>query len=153
RRVVLWVQRKPGFALMSAAFGLAIVLGFGAVLEAYFAQVKRREQAERRDYEASIPKAAQLLAEGNRDEAAKVLNQCPERFRGFEYDLLQTWCEPAGSLLPNAENAGLRAEVRAIAWHPHLNRVAVGYDDGTARLYDTLTRKQLYVLENRSKPD
>jgi len=153
------VRRNKGPALVATALVTVLVaVALGATIAAFREQRLKREaeesaksaqesadseRAARQDLERTlyferIALADQRLAADHRDQVEELLEQCPERFRGWEWRYLKHWLQAD----PCVELRGHTRYINCVAFHPDGRRLASLAADGTVRIWDRMTGKQ-----------
>jgi WD40 repeat protein len=92
-------------------------------------------------YSTSIARARNELDTRQLPRAADWLNDCALDGRGWEWAYLKQQASPEA-----VRCAGLLYDVWAVAWTPDGTRLATGSPDGTIRLWDPRTGRELQVL-------
>jgi WD40 repeat protein len=176
-----WCRRNPAVAGLLAAVAAALVLGAViswafAVRAAASARLAReekrqadlaREQADAKEREAreserqargekaraewllyasQMARAHREWETGNRSAAWQSLRATRPELRGWEYRYV-------AALLSRDERIfyGHTREVRAVAWGPDGQRLATASEDGTARVWDARTGRELLALPGHAQ--
>jgi WD40 repeat protein/serine/threonine protein kinase len=132
-----WAKRRPAAAALVAVSGLttlALVSGLTALALVVQQQIRDRAQL----YEKGVALAERYIATGQPDQAREALDGCPPELHHWEWRYLSGLCRPR-----HVELHGHEAAVRSVCWSPDWQRVLTGGQDGTARLWEAATGKQL----------
>ncbi|MHC4399548.1 MAG: protein kinase domain-containing protein [Planctomycetota bacterium] len=165
-RVWRWCRRNPvgatlaGLLLVLAVAGPIVAINQaslrrGAVIATAEAVIAtEKEAAARQDAEASlyfhrISLAHRELQLGQPVKALRLLEYCPTKRRGWEWDFLKRLCYEH----QDAQRTQLffSHRVQSVAFGPD-SVVAVGTDDGIATLWNISTRKRLGGFAGHSGP-
>jgi WD40 repeat protein/serine/threonine protein kinase len=107
-------------------------------------QARAREQQSL--YFHRIALAHQELLADNLGRALKLLDECPDDLRDWEWYYLRRLCRVEPVVLSN------ETDVHSIAFRPDGKQIAAACGDGTVRVYDVPTRKVIRTLHNAHKP-
>jgi eukaryotic-like serine/threonine-protein kinase len=137
-------RREVLAAGVAAVAGLAGVTGLGvsraliadALSEAKDAQEKARVEA----YFHRIALADRELSADNLGAALKYLDDCPEDLRQWEWRYLKRLCHVDPVVLRTT------SEIYAVAFHPRDDLIAAACDDGTVKVLDARSGKELQAL-------
>src|SRR6516225_812805 len=88
-RAVKWARRRPAIAALTATVLVITVLGFGQVAEKARAEAEANQQLQQTLYFSLIALAQHELLLKNWGRAEEILEQCEERWRGWEYYYLK----------------------------------------------------------------
>jgi WD40 repeat protein len=175
-RLVKWARRQPALAAACVLGVLVLLLGFGWASAVWLwqraegafqqADVARQEATAARDQVAIAFVQEQLArkgeAEARRDlarlsyyraidlahrewrdnelaRAEQLLQDCPVALRGWEWHYVRRLCH--GELLT------LRGGGGSVAFSPDGGRLASGCQDGTVKVWDTQTAKEVLTLK------
>jgi WD40 repeat protein/tetratricopeptide (TPR) repeat protein len=109
------------------------------------AKAKRNEARVRRHLEANlyvaqIKKAVQIWPT-NVAEAERTLDECPPRLRHWEWYFAKRCCNPEAVALP-----GHTGGIARLAYSPDGTRLASASADGTVKIWDVATARELRTL-------
>jgi hypothetical protein len=153
-RAWIWARRRPAMAALLLVSAVAVLALVGAGVAFFYNTrlaannaelAKANEEAEFQRYFHHIARAAAGWREGNMAQVEKVLDECPTRRRGWEWQYLKRLCH-ADLLTLN----GHADAVNGVAYSPDGTRLASASSDGTARIWDAITGQQLLTLPGHS---
>jgi serine/threonine protein kinase len=98
-RAAKWAKRRPAIACLAAAVVLLGALGFGLVTWQWRATVAAQRGSEQNLYFNCIALAKSELLLENWGRAAEILDQCDQRWRGWEHDYLRRLLQTATACL------------------------------------------------------
>jgi WD40 repeat protein len=151
-QVAKWVRRNPAVATLALLLAATTAAGFGLVTWKWYdadwhrrqaddarekadqltaSEAAARRRAERSLYFQSIARARLEIEDGNLDKAEQTLDACPPDFRAWEWGFLKRRCHP--ELLTLRVPGVVPATVALVA---DGRRLAVGYRDGTVRVWE-----------------
>jgi WD40 repeat protein len=145
-RLWLWPRRRPTAAALAVVSGLAALALVGVVTGiVYSGQLKdaldKTEEARRAEQRTSyyhrVTLANNAWRDGNVRKVLRMLDECPEEHRGWEWLYLRRLCFPElrTLILPNEKSWAM-----PIAFTRDGRRVAAGINSGegfTVRIWDT----------------
>ncbi len=102
---------------------------------------RQLERAERLNYASQIDKVDRVLRAGDRGSAARFLRRTRWDYRGWEHDYLTTQFQAGHATL-----TGHADEVTGAAFSPDGATVVSASLDGTARIWDAATGRELRAL-------
>jgi eukaryotic-like serine/threonine-protein kinase len=117
----------------------------GKAIVAQRAENEQRRLAEDNLYLNNIALANRESASGNYVRVNQLLEQCPQRLRGWEWHYLNKMCN--GDLVTLKGHLG---PVMAVDFSPDDTRIVSAGDDGTARIWDAATGKEIHVLNEHA---
>ena len=143
---------------MTVSVLAAVLLAVGGLVAQRAAD--RQQQREKAllaaSYPSTIREAAQALDARQDSEAETLLEACPAELRGWEWHYLQRLRVTPGAAVLPADTAA----VMAVAFGPEGTRLAAGYGNGSAVVWDcgagkktVLTPKGFPVLGVAFRPD
>jgi WD40 repeat protein/predicted Ser/Thr protein kinase len=147
-RGIKWVRRRPALAAAYSLLGLALLLGGlggGATWLWRRAEEVRAELAgekKRSDellYFRRVGLALRQWQEGDVSRAERLLQNCPEEQRGWEWRYVDRLCH--SDLVTLRGNAG---GVAALAFSPDGSRIASALADGTVRVWDATGCREVF---------
>ncbi len=127
-----------------------------ATAKALAQQETQRADAEKRRTQQQLTRAEWLLYAGkiaqaqndfeasNGGLALHYLEECQANLRGWEHRYLWTRFNAKQTLV------GHRGEVRGVAFSPDGKRIVTGSNDGTARVWDAETGRELFTLNGHA---
>jgi WD40 repeat protein len=153
-RAVKWARRRPAIAALLALTLFVAALGFGGVLWQWQkTEAARREVAGKAEelednlYRTRIALAERDWTANNLGRMDQLLDACPPRLRGWEWDCLKR--------LRSGRLVTLRGHtdwVTRVAFSPDGKRLATGCADQTVRLWDTATGRAIHILRGHTGP-
>ena len=103
--------------------------------------VALRQSAEYRAYVANIAAADAALSSGEPTIARRLLADCPQELRNWEWKYLCARCDTSFLAL-----VGHKGAVTAVAWSPDDKQIVTGSADKTARVWDAVSGRQIVVV-------
>jgi serine/threonine protein kinase len=149
-RARIWARRRPAMAalLLVSAMAVLALVGAGVAffyntrLEATNAQLaKANDAAEFQRYFHHIARAAAGWREGNMVQVEKRLDACPTGRRGWEWHYLKRLCHTDLLTL-----GGHGSAIHGVVYSPDGTRLASAGADGTVKVWDTITGRELRTL-------
>jgi WD40 repeat protein len=155
-RLWRWGRRNPVVAGLAGAVFLllaavAVVASVGYVREATQRGAAQTAEKEMRRmwYAATISLAHPAWNSGNISQVRALLAETEDYpDRGFEWYFWQRMCH-----LDLHTLIGHRAAVKAVAWSPDGQRLATGSEDGTAKVWQVSTGRELHTLRGAHTSD
>src|SRR5262249_22826624 len=105
----------------------------------------KAEELQIKNYFRNIALAERELASLSASRAEELLDECPEHLRGWEWHYLKRLRYGSPSPLQHT------GPVICVAYSPDGRTITVGCQDGTVKVWDVLTRKELRTLETPAR--
>jgi WD40 repeat protein/serine/threonine protein kinase len=154
-RSLKWARRRPAAAMLIATVLLVATFGFAFVswqlkqTAAALSDAKRAHaQTVAQNYLNQIALAHHELLAHHVGQAARLLEDCPESHRGWEWHYLKRLCQTDLFAI-----SGHSSEARALAYSPDGQLLAsgsgrwlAGQDNGELKIWDAHTGKELHTL-------
>jgi WD40 repeat protein len=145
-RVQKWVRRRPAIAALAAGLALAFMAGLGGVTWQWRRAERERDAAQLNLYVANMNLVAPAWEQNNARRVRELLDQTAKfADRGFEWYYGQRQAH-----LNRKTLYGHLGAVRAVAFSPDSQRIVTSSDDGTARVWDAATGKELLILRGHT---
>jgi eukaryotic-like serine/threonine-protein kinase len=153
-RFCKFARRNKAALVTAAAVAVAVLLALAglarsnsligrekqAAEHALQAETRAKEDLRRDANDHRITLAHRELAADNLGRALRLLDECPEDLREWEWDYLKRLCRFDPVVLPTT------SEVHCTAFHPGGEQVAAACADGTVKLFDARSGKVLQTL-------
>src|SRR4029077_12526852 len=120
----------------------ALAISLGKISNALTEKISALEREKETTYLQRIALAGRELATGNVSNAEKLLEECPEHLRGWEWHFLKRQ-RYDGEPTPLSHSA----TVLRVAFSRDGRQVASVCMDGTFQVWDAQTRQRLHTLE------
>jgi WD40 repeat protein len=151
-----WARRRPAVAALLAVGFVAALACVGVIVGAiYNAQLRvalddaraQRQKAEQFQYFLHTARAYAGWKDANLTGVERLLNDCPQEQRSWEWHYLQRLCH--AELLTLTGHTG---QVSGVAFSPDGTRLASASLDSTVRVWDTRTGQALFTLVDHRGP-
>jgi WD40 repeat protein/predicted Ser/Thr protein kinase len=136
-----WVRRQPVLAALVAAVVLLVLVAVFGIGSEWSRTEKALEKEKRERYVSQIGDAAGHAGRGESGQAVDVLEECAGPLRGWEWRYLRRLCR-----LEVVPLTGHKGPVLSVQYRADGARVITAGHDGTARVWDAATGKQLLLL-------
>ncbi len=123
--LVKWARREPKVAALAGAVLLITLVGFLAVVSAWQAERRERQEKDRQLYFNRIQLADHELADKKVAWAEELLALCPEPLRAWEWYHLSARCKDLAGV-----KLQMPGKVSSLAAHPRQPVAAVGCSNG-----------------------
>jgi eukaryotic-like serine/threonine-protein kinase len=151
-RAVKWARRRPGIAALLALVVFVTALGFGLVTWQWRqAEAARGGEADKAEllgvnnYFTKIALADRELADQNVGRAEELLDECPERRRGWEWHYLKRLRHVSPIALPLGQRV-VMGEGFDLAFSPDSRLLAIPSADNEIRVWDVPTNRVVLIL-------
>jgi WD40 repeat protein len=139
-------RRRPAVAFLIAAVLIVGAIGLATSIWLLGQKAGALAQAQRNLYVSNIRLAESLLATGSYDLAEDALRKCPpagepDDRRPWEWRYLMRRCQPHIVVL-----RGHEGRITDVSYSPSGRLVATASMDGTVRVWDASTGRQLHIL-------
>jgi eukaryotic-like serine/threonine-protein kinase len=128
-----FARRKSGVLKTAAAVALAAVVAVAALVVSTVRTWQANEELRRTAYYQAITLAYRDLSADNPDRALKLLEECPEDLRGWEWHYLMRLGRVEPLVLHD------NTEVNGVAFSPDGERLASARGDGTIKVWNSRT--------------
>ncbi|MDB5307396.1 MAG: (Myosin heavy-chain) kinase Histone acetyltransferase, partial [Gemmataceae bacterium] len=151
-RGLAWARRRPTAAGLVLAVWVAVVasaaLGLSAAYgtrlrAAHQAEAEQRERVEGYLYFHRVALAGRALDENNVAQAERLLAECPEARRGWEWFYLKGQCRGGLLALSLRQSEGSGWSVRGVAYNGDGTRLAAVDGRGVALVWDPDTGREV----------
>lgn len=139
RRALKWARRQPVLAAMLVLLAIVFWAGFAGVIWQWRHAVDTTKAEQQTAYARAIGQAYAEWRAGNAGSAKRLLSECPEELRGWEWDYLQRLF----SLRQLATLYGHTDAVLAVAFSPDGSRMVSAGADRVIKVWD---RQSLHAV-------
>jgi eukaryotic-like serine/threonine-protein kinase len=144
-RVIKWTRRRPAVAALILVSSLASVLLVVGLVVWIVRERQALEASEQTAYFNGISSAEHEISTGNWGRAEELLDECPERLRGWEWHYLKRLRHTD----PISLTMGKRISMTAgfdLAFHPNSSLLAIPSNGNRIQIWDiSSTREQPLV--------
>jgi len=150
-RAVKWARRRPTAAALVAVSSLASLLFVASLVVGIVREKERREEIEQTSYYNGIASAEHEISAGNWGQGEELLEQCPQRLRGWEWHYLKRLRyshTPPISLLPMGERISMTGGFD-LAFHPDGRLLAIPGTDNSIQIWEASASHEKPVLTLR----
>jgi WD40 repeat protein/predicted Ser/Thr protein kinase len=137
-RLVRWVRRRPAVAGLIAAMLVITSFGFAGVTWQWRRAEEHRQRLEAGSYFDHIELAADALAANRIDRAERLLNECPEPLRGWEWYCLRHLCRRKARVFQGHPGA-----IYGLAFDPRGQTLVSGGRHGSVHLWELASGRAL----------
>ena len=141
RRLVKWAKRRPMLAFLWSAVIVLLLFGAGIVAWHIGAMNEAADRIGRQFSLTSIRLAAGYVERNQLDRAEETLDKCSPALRHWEWYYLKRLCHREEIRL-----RGHTGSVLSLEYSPDGARIATAGMDGTVRIWNPVTREELYTL-------
>jgi WD40 repeat protein len=149
-RAIKWVRRRPALATAYGLLALALLLGglgggatwlWQRAEEARAQLAREKERSDELSYLRQVGLAQREWQEGNVSRAEELLQGCPEEKRGWEWRYVRRLCHSDLCTF-----RGHTDSLSGVAFSPDGTRLASASADGSARVWDAATGREVLHL-------
>ena len=138
-RLRLWVRRRPAVATLVMLLVVSLVSGVGAVSWLAWHNYRLADNLGKELYRGNIKLAHRDILDGRLNLASEILDHCPDPLRNWEWHYLRRLCRLERKVL-----RGHEAPITCIRYRPDGKVLATASRDGTLRLWNAQTGRQLW---------
>jgi WD40 repeat protein/serine/threonine protein kinase len=135
-RVVKWARRRRAAAALVAVSSLASLLLLAGLVAGIIYETKRREKIEQTAYFNAIASAEHEISAGNWGGGEELLEQCPQRLRGWEWHYLKRLRRTPQVSLPVGERITMSGGGFDLAFHPDGRLLAIPSSPNRIEVWD-----------------
>jgi WD40 repeat protein len=148
-RLWRWSRRNPLVASLSAALFLVLAAGLAGATSQWLRFEAKAKELETNLYYNRIALAHLELLAKNVGRAEELLDECPERLRGWEWRCLKRLCRTDPVTIPIGERPPM-GEGFDLAFSPDNRLVAVPSVDRTIKIWDAAKGQEVLTLRGHA---
>ncbi len=135
-RLVKWARRRPAAAALVAVSSLASLLLLAGLVVGIVFENARRKEVEQTAYFHAVASAEHEISAANWGQAEELLEQCPERLRGWEWHYLKRLRRTPQLSLPVGERIAMSGGGFDLAFHPNGRLLAIPSSGNRIQVWD-----------------
>jgi WD40 repeat protein/tRNA A-37 threonylcarbamoyl transferase component Bud32 len=146
RRALKWVRRQPVLAAVLLLLFLVFWTGFAGVIWQWRNALESTRAEQGTAYARAIGQSYAEWRAGNAGSAERVLSECPEKLRGWEWRYLQRLFR----IRQVATLDGHDKDVLAVAFSPDGSRMVAAGADGVVKVWDRQSLQEVLTLRDHT---